>query len=112
MTIYEFMNNKDDSIKMVSSSLDIKTIIKAFNAIEVKNDKVSQILISENLFEKLKEEIKKDKFEGDKIYRIITKQNKLFNAQIIINNELPNEIVVFIGSKNNQENKLNLFISN
>ena len=45
MTEYEFMNTKDDFIKMSSNELNINIIVKAFNAIETKNDKVSQILI-------------------------------------------------------------------
>jgi hypothetical protein len=110
MTEYEFMNTKDDFIKMSSHELSINVIAKAFNAIETKNDKVSQILISPKLFEKLKEEIIKDKFEGKKLYKTITNENKIFNAPIIIDNQQDINIITFFGTKSNQINKLKLFL--
>ena len=112
MTLYEFLNIKTDEIKMTSDKLDINTLIKSFNAIETRKDKVFQIKMNFHRFNDLKEELQKDKFEGKELYRIATKNQMIFNTPIIIDESIENEIVIFIGTKSNHENKLKLFINN
>lgn len=112
MTLYDFLNIKTDEIKMTSDKMDIHTLIKSFNAIETRKDKVFQIKMNSYRFNILKEELQKDKFEGKELYRIITKKQMIFNTSIVIDDSIENEIVIFVGTKNNHENKLKLFINN
>jgi hypothetical protein len=110
MTYYEFLNNKNEHIKLVTDKLDINVLLKAFNSIEAKKDIVECIRLNKENFDILVNEIKKDKFEGEKLCQIISTQNKLWNADIIIDDNENTNIIIFIGKKHKNDNLLQLFL--
>lgn len=112
MTYYEFLNNKNDNIKLTTDNLNINTLLKIFNLIESKNDKVESINLTQENFNILLNEIQKDKFQGDELYKDIVDNNKLWGADIIINNNENKNIITFIGKKHIEENKLQLYLIN
>ena len=112
MNLYDFLNIKDDFIKINSNELNIVTLVKAFNAVELTGEQVGEIIMHPSRFLELQKKAKNDIFEGKNIYQKIIKENEIFGAQIILDNKIDSSIIQ-LNSTNRIPNKsVKLFIEN
>lgn len=107
MNKYEFMFIKEeDTLKITSPTLSIVTLIRAFNLIEQQNDRVLQIKMKQDLFNKLKEKIKEDQFQSNTYQKLVDNMS-LLGASIIIDDNIQDKVVLLIGEK---KHKVKIFI--
>lgn len=112
MTLYEFLNMKNDFKKMNSNKLNIVTLVKAFNIIESMGEQVSEVIIHPSQFITLQKKAQEDIFEGKNIYHKIINNQELFGAKIIINNEINQQIIQLNNVDKTEEKSVQLFIEN
>ena len=77
-------------------------MLKAFNTIELNKDKVKRVLMNEKSFDLLIDISKKDVLENN-IYQKIIENKEIFNAEIIIDNTIEDNIIIFKGILNTVE---------
>lgn len=99
MNIYDFLNNKNENVKITTENFNIVSILKAFNTLQNLNDKATIIIMSPTKFNELIILSKKDIFKQNNIYQKIIENKKIFNTNIKIDNEINENIIKVIGEK-------------
>jgi hypothetical protein len=51
MTIYDFLSNKNESIKITANSFNVVALLKAFNTLENNHDKANSVMMHSTKFE-------------------------------------------------------------
>ena len=99
MTLYEFLNNKTNTVKITAQTFNVVSMLKAFNTVQFNNDKVKNIFMSPEKFNELKHKAETDIFEQNNVYQKIIEEKRVFNTPIIIDEKMDDNIIRATGEK-------------
>lgn len=109
MTIYDFINSREECHKLTSGNMNAVTLVNACSLLENAGDRASEIRMNQRLFcdficNGFSLQI------SNSVYERVARTMKFMNADIIIDNSIEDSMVVVNGMKNDGMSVVKVFI--
>ena len=109
MTIYEFINSREECHRQTSQRMNATTLVNACSFLERIGDKAEEIRMNQTLFSEFVCNGFSSKVENS-VYERTVRKMSFMNARIVIDNSIEDRIVVVNGRKDDGMSTVKIYI--